>query len=471
MADSSLTDSRLSGARLVALPATIRRPAYDRRAIRPGIVHLGLGAFHRAHQAAITEDCLDAGERDWGIIGASLRSPATRDALAPQDNLYALALRDGDGEKIRVIGAVRGALVAPEDPAALVAALADPGIRIVTLTVTEAGYAANVATGALDEDDPAIRHDIATPAAPRTAPGYLCAALRRRRDDGIAPFTLLSCDNLPGNGRILHAALTRMAALQDEEFGRFVAGEVHCPSSMVDRIVPATTAADRDAVAARLGCRDEAAVVAEPFAQWVIEDRFPTGRPEWERGGAEFVADVAAHERTKLRLLNGAHTLLAAAGLQLGHETVADAVADPLLAGFLDRFWDEAAVTLPAMIDTIAYRARLRERFRNPALRHRLAQIATGSALKLPQRILLPCLERFASGRESPCMTLAIAAWMQAEAMPGEAPRALAARRLGRHDVFSDRAWRASPLRARIEEACIAIAQEGLRTVLGRAGC
>jgi len=458
MADCSLTDEPLFPARLASLPADIARPGYDRDAVRTGILHLGPGAFHRAHQVAFTEDCLAAGETAWGILGASLRSAGTRDALAPQDFLYTLALREGGREALRVVGALRGILAGADAPRAVLAALDDPAIRIVTLTITERGYGCDVARGELDEGDADVAHDLAAPdAVPRSVPGLLAASLWRRRRAGIAPFTLLSCDNLAGNGRVLHAAVTRMAARRDRGFGDFVAAEVACPSSMVDRIVPATTAEDRARIAARLGCADAAPVVGEPFAEWVIEDRFPTGRPGWERAGARFVTDVAPHERRKLRLLNGAHTMLATIGPALGCATVAEAVAHERLSPVLARFWAEMAATLPAETDAAAYCARLRARFGNTALRHELAQIALGSAQKLPQRILLPCLERWRAGRASPVLIAVIAAWLRGAAAGGDPLDGLA-----RREVFAADEWRAPPLRGMIAEECGAMARQGL---------
>lgn len=404
---------RLNDAALHQLPADVARPRYDRSAVQTGLVHLGLGAFHRAHQAVFTDDCLNAGETGWGIAAASLRSPDTRDALAPQDGLYTLALRESANQALRVIGAIKRSFVAPEDPTALLAAMADPAVRIVSLTVTEKGYAANITSGDLRTDDPAVLHDLAHPQRPQTALGFVAQALAMRRATGTQPFTLLSCDNLPGNGHLLHKVLAQFAASHDADFGRYVMEEVACPSCMVDRIVPATTDADRDMVAAGLGMRDAWPVVAEPFFQWVIEDRFPTGRPEWERAGVEFATDVGPHEAMKLRLLNGAHSTIAAMGRISGHATVAEAICNPVIRAFITAYWAEVAPTIAPGIDVASYTARLLTRFDNTALHHKTAQIATDASLKVPQRIVAPLRELVSKGRPAAMLCFALAAWIR----------------------------------------------------------
>ena len=404
---------RLNDANLRHLPAAVARPRYTRSGVRTGIVHLGLGAFHRAHQAEFTDDCLNAGETDWGIAAASLRNPDTRDALLPQDGLYTLALRENADQALRVIGSINQTFVAPEDPGALLAAMADPAVRIVTLTVTEKGYTANIAGRDLRLDDPGVQHDLAHPHSPQTALGFVAQALAMRRAAGIKPFTLLSCDNLPGNGRFLHNVLAQFATSRDADFGRYVTDEVACPSCTVDRIVPATTDADRDMVAARLGMRDDWPVVAEPYFQWVIEDRFPSGRPEWERAGVVFATDVGPYEAMKLRLLNGAHTTIAAMGRVSGHHTVADAIANPVIRAFIAAYWAEVAPTIAPGTDVAGYTARLLTRFDNTALHHKTAQIATDGSLKVPQRIVAPLRDLIAMGRPTTTLCFALAAWIR----------------------------------------------------------
>ena len=408
--------TRLSLANLAHLPQGVARPAYDIAATRVGVAHLGVGAFHRAHQAVYLDDRLNAGETGWGILGASLRSPDTRDALAPQDGLYATLVRSGEGTRTRVIGALRSLLVAPEDPERLLAAMADPAVRIVSLTVTEKGYCHDPATGTLREDHPDIRRDLASPLAPVSAPGYLVEALRRRRAAGTAPFTVLTCDNLPANGETVHRVISRFAALLDPDLGAFVAGEVACPSTMVDRIVPATTDADRETARDAMGLEDAWPIATEPFTQWVIEDRFPGGRPRLEEAGAQLVSDVAPYELMKLRLLNGSHSTIAYLGYLAGYDTVSDVMNDPafarLIAGLMDA---EVTPTLevPPGADLEGYKASLLERFRNPALRHRTAQIAMDGSQKLPQRLLDTIRDRLRAGAPIDRLTLGVAAWMR----------------------------------------------------------
>jgi fructuronate reductase len=415
-----VTSGRLSDETVKALPAGVAAPAYDRARVSPGIVHLGVGAFHRAHQAAYVDDCLAAGETDWGIVGASLRSPDTRDALEPQNGLYTLAIRSGPGEQLRVVGSILTLLVAPENPSALLDALTDPRTRIVTLTVTEKAYL-RAADGLLDASHPDIAHDLAHPAAPKTAHGFLVEALARRRAAGTPPFTVLTCDNLPANGATVRRLVIAFARLRDAGLAEHIEQGVAFPSTMVDRIVPATTDADRPRVAKSLGVADAWPVMTEPFCQWVVEDHFPGGRPRWEKFGVTMVDDVRPYEEMKLRLLNGAHSSIAYLGLLCGHETVDRAFADPAIRGFVDRLWAEAVPTLPqdAGLDTTSYTAELSERFANPALAHRTAQIANDGSQKLPQRIVESALAQLKGGRPASHLALAIAAWIAACAARG----------------------------------------------------
>jgi fructuronate reductase len=422
LSGAPLMPGRLSNATLQNLPAGVAVPTYDRTRVAPGIVHLGVGAFHRAHQATYVDDCLAAGETGWGIVGASLRSPDTRDALEPQDGLYTLAVRGGEGEQLRVVGSILSLLVAPESPATLLGALTDPRTRIVTLTVTEKAYL-RAADGSLDAEHPDIVHDLAHPAAPKTVHGFLAEALARRRAAGTPPFTVLTCDNLPANGTTVRRLTIAFAKLRDAGLARHVEEEVAFPSTMVDRIVPATTNADRARVAQSLGVADAWPVMTEPFCQWVVEDRFSMGRPAWEKFGATMVDDVRPYEEMKLRLLNGAHSAIAYLGLLSGHETVDRAFGDPAIRGFVDRLWAEAVPTLPkdAGLDTARYTAELAERFANPALAHRTAQIANDGSQKLPQRIIDSAQARLGSGAAADHLALAVAAWIAACAARGRA--------------------------------------------------
>jgi fructuronate reductase len=386
-----LTDRpRLSPETLRGLPADVGRPSYDRQAIKTGVVHLGVGAFHRAHQAPVFDALLSAGDLRWGVTGASLRSPAARDALAPQGGLYTLVERDGAGEQLRVIGAIRDVLVAPENPRALIEAMAAPDTHLVTLTITEKGY-----DGA--------------------AMGMITDALVLRRERGLTPFTAISCDNLAGNGVRLANAVLAIAETRSPDLSDWIATHGAFPSTMVDRITPATTDADIDALAARTGLIDRAMVKTEPFWQWVIEDRFAGPRPAFEDVGVQVVADVAPWETAKLRLLNGAHSAMAYLGGLAGLSFVHEFVGDPAGARFIDRLWDEAETTLvpTAGLDIPAYRAALLARFANPALNHALRQIAVDGSQKLPQRLVAPFAARMVQGQPSPALCLAIAAWMK----------------------------------------------------------
>ncbi|MDX2238221.1 MAG: mannitol dehydrogenase family protein [Hyphomonadaceae bacterium] len=406
---------RLSDATLHRAPPAVRRPAYDRAAMACGVVHLGVGAFHRAHQAAVFDDALAAGDRRWGVLGASLRNAHVRDQLAPQDGLYTLRVLDGDRADDRIIGALRDVIVAPHDPAGLIAAMRSPDVHLVTLTITEKGYCLDPASGALRVDDPDIRHDAAHRHAPRTALGFLVAALAARRADGAAPFTVMSCDNLPHNGDRTRSAVVGMARLQDRDLAAWIADAVRFPNAMVDRIAPATTPDDIAALRATLGLDDLATIKTEPFLHWVIEDRFSGPRPDFATPGVQITRDVAPWEAAKLRLLNGAHSALAYLGALAGHETVAEAIAAPGFGALVDALWDEAETTLspPADLDIAAYRAALKRRFANSALRHRLRQIAMDGSQKLPQRLLETARARLRSDRPIAALALAIAGWMR----------------------------------------------------------
>lgn len=375
-------------------------------------MHLGVGNFHRAHQAVYVDDCL-AADGAWGIRGVSLRRPDMHDALAPQDGLYTLAVKDGATTRARVVGSILDVLVATENVESVLAAMADPATRIITLTVSEKGYCQDPATGDLDPENAAIKADLARSDQPMTVPGLLVEALRRRRQAGIAPFTVLSCDNLPANGRTLGRIVGQYAALVDDALSDWIAGHVTFPSSMVDRIVPATSDADRAEIAALTGLEDAWPVVTEPFTQWVIEDAFPAGRPDLAAAGAELVADVTPFEHMKLRMLNGAHSTLAYVGQLLGHETVADAMADDALARLIAQVMDEAAATLDLPASDLArYGDALRTRFRNPALKHRTAQIAMDGSQKIPQRLLGTITEAHAAGRPWDGLARGVAAWI-----------------------------------------------------------
>lgn len=406
---------RLGRATLAALPASVERPGYDPAKLRTGLVHIGLGAFARAHLAVYTDDVLASGNPDWGIVGVNLHSAAQRQALAPQDGLYTLVTRGNGVDRMRVIGALRDALSAADQLAEVLDTLASPDVRIVSITVTEKGYCHDPATGRLDERHPAIVADLGHPATPSSMPGLIVEALRRRRAADIAPFAVLSCDNLPNNGKVAGRAITRFAELIDAGLGAFIAEHVAFPSTMVDRITPATSDADRATVAAALGVEDAWPVISEPFRQWVIEDRFPAGRPAWETAGAILTDDVHPFETMKLRCLNGAHSTLAYLSVVAGVETVADAMADAQLPKVIRRLWDDDIIkTVPPVpgTDVAAYTRDLETRFRNPDVRHRTLQIASDGSQKLGPRLLAPAAELIAKGKAPSMIPLTIAAWM-----------------------------------------------------------
>lgn len=385
---------RLSRATLAQLPAQVARPDYDPTCVSAGIVHLGLGAFHRAHQAAYTDRVL-AVDPTWGIIGVSLRDPATRDALAPQDHLYSLLERAENDTRARVIGSLIDALVAPESPQAVIDALAAPSTRVVSMTITEKGYDAGAANGAIS---------------------FLVRGLAQRIAAGRPLFTVLSCDNLAGNGALVRKLILEFAARTDPSIVRTLERDLACPNTMVDRIVPSTTDADRQEARALLRVDDAWPVAAEPFTQWVIEDRFPAGRPRWEDAGAQFVDDVRPYELMKLRLLNTSHSCLAYLGAVAGYATIDQAIADRPLAQFVSELMlEEVATTLPASIQprVADYVAQLMTRWRNPGIGHRLQQIAMDGSVKIPQRFVGTIRERLAAGQSIDRLALGIAAWIR----------------------------------------------------------
>ncbi len=394
---------RLSVANLGAIQPGIARYGYDRDAQAVGIVHFGIGAFHRAHQAWYTDRAMDGGDRNWAITGVSLRSAAVAEQLEQQDGLYTLAEKSGAGEALRLIGAVRNVLVASHSAAAVETALASPSVHIVSLTITEKGYCR--------ADDGSLDFALA---GSGSAYALISAGLRRRKALGLPGLTLLCCDNLADNGAQLQRLMEQYLERMEPGLLGWFRQECSCPATMVDRIVPATTPQDRDNVARQLGLEDAGAIVTEPFSQWVIEDRFAGPRPGWETVGAELVGAVAPYEAAKLRMLNGAHSLLAYCGLQRGHQFVHQAVADPELRMLAERLMlQEAAPTIAATAgqNLPAYAAALLDRFANPALNHRLIQIAMDGTQKIPQRWLETLAANRAMGRDCPAIMAGLRAW------------------------------------------------------------
>ncbi|MGN6356209.1 MAG: mannitol dehydrogenase family protein [Novosphingobium sp.] len=397
--------TRLSAETLGRAVSAATRFGYDRAAQAVGIVHFGIGAFHRAHQAWYTDRAMDAGDRHWAIAGVSLRSAGVADQLNPQDGLYTVVERSATGSAPRMVGAVREVIVAPQEPAALAARLAAPETRIVSFTITEKGYC-RAPDGSLDFGL----------AGEGSIYPHLAEAFRARSAAGIAGLTLLSCDNLANNGEQLHRLISEYLAAKAPDLTGWFESECACPSTMVDRIVPATTEADIAAVEAQLGLRDEATVMTEPFSQWVIEDRFAGPRPAWEKVGAQLVSDVEPYETAKLRMLNGAHSALAYLGLERGHEFVHQAVGDPALRPLIERLMrGEAATSITAAPgqDLDAYAADLLARFDNPSLNHRLIQIAMDGSQKIPQRWLQTLAVHAAKNEPCPAILAALGAWLR----------------------------------------------------------
>ena len=405
--------NRLNEHSLGHLPAPIATPEYDRNALSTGIVHLGPGAFHRAHQAWFIESLLAQDPR-WGICAVSLRNPDVRDALAAQDNLYTIAVRD-ETISCEVVGAIRELLVAPENPEAVLTRLCAPATHIVTITVTEKGYCL-AGDGSLDMAHPDIIRDLQNVRAPGSVVGLLSEALRRRRANGIAPFAVVSCDNLVDNGAKLARATAQFARATDADLAQWIENEVFFPRTMVDSITPATTDALRASVAEALGVEDRWPVQREAFVQWVIEEGFRRERPDWASAGVTLTNDVGGYDRAKLRLLNGAHSTLAYTGSLAGYRTVAEAIADPNLSEVVATLMRQdilPTLTAPRGLDLADYIRAILKRFHNPSTHHELAQIAWDGSQKLPFRILGTIRDVLATGGRTDRLCLPLAAWMR----------------------------------------------------------
>jgi fructuronate reductase len=487
---------RLSLASLGQLPPTVVVPGYDPRSVAIGVVHLGIGAFHRAQTAVYSDDALALEGGDWGICGVSLRTAEVRDRLGPQDGLYTAVEKSPAGVRRRIIGSVREVLFLGDERDAVHARLAAPSTRIISLTITEKGYCHDPATGALNFAHPDIAHDLADPARPQSAIGLIVAALAARWRAGDQGLTVLCCDNLPHNGALVRGLVLAFVAARDAALARWIEDHTRFPSTMVDRIVPATTGADIAENDIALGVHDAAPVVHEPFRQWAIEDAFVAGRPAWERVGAELVRDVAPFEAMKLRLLNGSHSALAYLGYLAGHEFIYQVAAQPPFAEFMRRLMrDEAAPTLqlPPGTDLAAYQRDLVQRFSNPALPHRTQQIAMDGSQKLPQRLLGTVRDNLAAGRSIDLLALAVAGWMRyvsgqdetgrqitvSDPMAGEFTRLAAAKRgnpaqlaralLGVRAVFGTDLPADPRFAGKVESALQALFAEGAARTVARA--
>ena len=404
---------------LPALSPGVSVPQYDRRGVAPGIVHIGVGGFHRAHEAVYLDDLMgQGGGKEWGVCGVGLRPAdrAMRDALVPQDCLYTVVARSAEGDAARVIGSLVRYLFAPEETEAVLDALAAPETRIVSLTITEGGYNFNQATGEFDGDNADIRHDLRDPAHPISVFGYLAEALDRRRRAGRAPFTVLSCDNVPQNGDMARKTVLAFAALRGPALHDWIAAHVAFPNSMVDRITPQTTGADRAMVRDEFGIDDAWPVVCEPFRQWIIEDRFSDGRPPLEQVGAQFTGDVHPYEMMKLRLLNASHSAMGYLGFLASYAYIHEIMADDPFREYIRRLMDREVTPLLAPvpgIDLADYKATLLTRFANPAIKDQTARICLDGSSKVPKFVLPSLREALASGGPSALLTLALAGWFR----------------------------------------------------------
>jgi mannitol 2-dehydrogenase len=411
----------LSERALASLPDGVARPAYDRSQVTAGIVHFGVGGFHRAHQAMYVDSLMNAGEAlDWGIVGVGTMPQDTkmRDALTAQDGLYTLVVKHPDGRREpRVIGSILRYLLAADDPEAVLAVMSARSTRIVSLTITEGGYLFSPSTGKFDASAPLIQPDLVHGATPTTAFGFIVEALRRRRDNGSAPFTVMSCDNIPGNGEVAKRMITAFARLKDPDLARWIETTVRFPNSMVDRITPVTAPEDIDQLANDFGVEDRWPVVCEPFTQWVLEDAFEggtAGRPPLQDVGVQLVPDVEPYELMKLRLLNASHQALCYLGYLSGYRYAHEVCQDPLFVDFLLAYMDrEATPTLPEVpgVDLEAYKHQLIERFANPEVRDTLARLCAESSDRIPKWLVPVIRTNLERGGEIERSALVVASW------------------------------------------------------------
>ncbi|KJS16340.1 MAG: mannitol dehydrogenase [Hoeflea sp. BRH_c9] len=405
----------LCNATLASLPANVITPGYDRKALTAGIVHVGVGNFHRAHQASYFHRLFEMGQdQDWAIVGAGMMhfDKAMREKLAAQDWLTTVVELDPEGYRASIVGSMIDFIEV--DPGALIKAMRKPQIRIVSLTVTEGGYFLSAETGGFDPTHPAIIRDARPSGQPETVFGAIIAALSARRADGIAPFTVMSCDNLPENGHVARETVLGLAHLIDAELAAWIAENVAFPNSMVDCITPATGAREIDLVRTQFKIVDAAPVVCEPFRQWVMEDNFPQGRPSLEKVGVEFVADVAPYELMKLRILNGGHAAIAYSSALLGHHFVHDAMADPLISGFLHKLTVEEILPTVPVIEGVSltdYVAVVARRFSNSALGDTIPRLCLDGSNRQPKFILPTIGERLSAGQSIKGLALEVALW------------------------------------------------------------
>ena len=393
----------------------VRVPTYDRTTLTPSVVHMSVGGFSRAHQLVYFEELADRGSTDWGVVGIGLHSPQMRDALAPQDNLFTVVERDADGERARVVGAMIDYVYAPEDPDRVLEILTDERTRLVTMTVTGTAYRIDPHSGAFEPDDE-TRADLEHPQEPRSIFGYLVEGLDRRRRAGIAPFTVLSCDNMQSNGEAARAAVLGYARLRDEVLARWIADHVAFPSSMVDRITPHTSTDERDTIAATFGVDDRWPVITEPFMQWIVQNSFCNDRPPLHEVGVRYVDDVGRYELMKTRLLNASHCAMGFLGQVAGLETTDQVVGDPVFHDYLHRLMGVEVIPLlpsPDGIDLDDYGRTLLRRFANPAISDRLQRVSRRGSSKMPNYLLPSLREAIAAHRPHDLLSLAVAGWLR----------------------------------------------------------
>ncbi len=402
----------------IAGSGAVEVPAYDRSEVTSGIVHFGVGGFHRAHQAMYLDALMNQGKAlEWGITGVGLLPGDQRmnDVLHAQDCLYTLVVKDPDGTlHPRVIGSIVDYLFAPDDPEAVLRVMTDPATRIVSLTITEGGYLVNQATGEFDAGDPSIQADLRAGAVPSTAFGYLTESLARRRAAGIEPFTVMSCDNIAGNGEVAHKMIGAFARLKDPDLAEWLEQHVSFPNSMVDRITPVTTDQDRAGLAEAFGIEDGWPVVCEQFTQWALEDTFPAGRPPFEEVGVQLVPDVVPYELMKLRLLNAGHQAVCYLGYLSGYRYAHEVCSDPLFTDFLLGYMNEEATpTLQPVpgVDLEEYKPQLIERFANPEIKDTLARLCAESSDRIPKWLLPVVWDQLGAGGPLSRSALVVAAW------------------------------------------------------------
>lgn len=410
--------TRLTNASLNSLPESVQRPTYDRSKIKAGILHFGVGAFHRSHQALALDQLMAQGKaNDWGIIGVGLLpgDSKMRDALKPQDCLYTLVTKFSDGKfQYQVIGSIIDYIFAPDDPQVLLEKLADPQIKIVSLTITEGGYSFDRVTGEFDPTTPAIAKDLVSATNPVSSFGYIVEGLRLRREKGIEPFTIQSCDNIQENGEVAKKMITAFAKMKDSDLGAWIEANVAFPNSMVDRITPVTLPEDVAATEKHLGLVDAWPVVCEPFFQWVIEDHFPLGRPKFEDAHVQMVKDVMPYELMKLRLLNGSHQGLCYFGRLSGYHYVHEVLQDPLISQFLTNYMNkEATPTLRPVpgVNLDDYKKQLIERFSNAQVKDTVARLAAESSDRIPKWLVPVIREQLAADRDVTLCAAIVASW------------------------------------------------------------